>query len=139
MSSDTYSRAYDLYLASEMASEGDIKKLLIGENEKIFIHTREGWAISWRKVHNDYAAIFLGSGFIGLLTFLYIHLLILLKNYSSFRISRGNMKYLIMGTVSALLFATMVQSMANQYWNISSLSTSFFLLGVMTKYNKLTP
>lgn len=138
MTDDNYSRAFDIMMAIDASKRRSVAPLFFGEYEKIFAHVRTSWRIIGRKVHNDFAAIFLGSGLIGLLLFLYIHFSIFKFNYSIYRRSKHRLKSIFMGTIVAFLAATFIQSMANQYWNITSLSTVFFFMGVLTKYNQLT-
>ncbi|WP_163379872.1 O-antigen ligase family protein [Cyclobacterium sp. SYSU L10401] len=135
MTSDTYSRGYDLQMAWEVFKEGSAREIMIGDYSQIFKHTRIGWILPWRQVHNDFAAIFLGSGLVGLLLFILIHYSILRYNYRIFKNYKYRWRKVLFGTILALLLATTIQSFANQYWTISSLSTVFFLLGILTKYN----
>ncbi|GAB5409665.1 MAG: hypothetical protein BalsKO_20300 [Balneolaceae bacterium] len=138
MTDDNYSRAFDIMMAIDASQNRTVVPLFFGEYSKIFAHVRVSWRIIGRKVHNDFAAIFLGSGLIGLFLFVYIHYSILKFNYTIYRRSKDRLKSILMGTIVAFLVATIIQSMANQYWNITSLSTVFFFMGVVTKHNKLT-
>jgi hypothetical protein len=136
---ESYGRNHDLMLAFDMATSGDPKKLLLGDVGEIFLHKRVGWVIPDRRVHNDFAIVFLGSGLLGFILFVLIHYKIM--TYNTILYSRnkylGSEYRILFSTILALLLATIIQSFANQYWNISSLSTAFFLLGLLTKYNYL--